>query len=422
MSKRKKITLIQPDSPFLFNPLTFPNLGLLDISAYLKKKNYNPDFYDLTGGVNLPENLHSDIFGFSSQITQFRSVVEMQKKLRKQNPNSLFVIGGPFPTHSPQECLKEGFDVVVNGEGEKAIIDIANNYPHIENKVHTTKDYVDLNFIPDWNTIDPLRYNAQLEEKKCVNLMTKRGNCPYKCGFCAKQESGKSPLRFKTLEYIIKELNYLKDNFGVGAIAIYDDEVFPSKKRDKAIFQALCDLGMPYRCMTRADNAAREDLEFLKKTGCAEVCIGVESADPSILKSIKKDMTIEQNTRFVKNCKDIGLKVKTYFIVGLPGESEQSVESMKKWLRESQPDNFDVSIFTPYPGSEIYNNKSNYEIDWDETKLREIWFSGKAQYEGCAVWTPHLSSKQIENYKTMIEQEFSRGQGGSTSYWKSIKN
>jgi len=152
MSKRKKITLIQPDSPFLFNPLTFPNLGLLDISAYLKKKNYNPDFYDLTGGVNLPENLHSDIFGFSSQITQFRSVVEMQKKLRKQNPNSLFVIGGPFPTHSPQECLKEGFDVVVNGEGEKAIIDIANNYPHIENKVHTTKDYVDTeitNHIPD---------------------------------------------------------------------------------------------------------------------------------------------------------------------------------------------------------------------------------------------------------------------------------
>lgn len=419
---QKKIALIQPDSPYLLCPLAFPNLGLMYVSSFLKNEGHPVKIYDLTGGVPLPE-IEADIFGFSCQITQFEDVIKLKDKLKEKNKNSVFVIGGPFPTHSPQDCLDAGFDAVVRGEGEISMLNLINDFPNLKSKIYESDKFIDPNkLFPDWDGINPLRYKYQLMGKRCINILTKRGNCPFHCTFCAKQEYNKSPLRLRTPEHVLEEVLFLKNKFGFGSISIFDDELFPKRERDRKILEGLFNLKMPYRCLTRADLADLEDLKFLKKTGCAEVCIGVETADPYIHdKVIKKGTTIEQETNFIKNCKDIGLKVKVYFIIGLPGENLESVNKTREWLRKTRPDNFDISIFTPYPGSDIYNNKSNYEIDWDEKHLRKIWFSGEAQYGDCAVWTPDLSSEKILELKKEIETEFKRGEGGSTDYWGPIK-
>lgn len=419
-----KIALIQPDSPYLLFPLNFPSLGLLYISSYLKKNNYSPDFYDLTGGISLPENLKADIFAFSCQITQFEDVVEIAKKLREENPDSLFVIGGPFPTHSPQQCLNEGFDVVVVGEGEMPMVEVVKKFPDVRKGVYIAEKFVDPNEVSvDWDAIDLLRYRYQLEGKRCMNIMTKRGNCPFQCTFCAKQEHGKSPLRFRTPENVLREVKLLKDKYGIGSIVIYDDDVLIDKERDRKIFQGLHEMRMSYRCMTRVDLATKEDLRFLKETGCAEVCVGIETADPHMHeKVVRKGTTIEQCTNFIEYCKEIGLRVKAYLIIGLPSESRETVEKTREWLRKTKPESFDMSVFTPYPGSDIYNNKQNYEIDWDENHLGKVWFSGEAQYGDCAVWTPYLSSEEILKLKSEVEEEFKRGEGGSTDYWGPIKN
>lgn len=410
-----KIALIQPDSPYLSYPLAFPSLGLLYISAFLKKNGYKSDFYDLTGGIKMPD-IKADIFAFSCQITQFKEVAKIKKDLKKTNPHSLFVIGGPFPTHSPQLC--SDFDVVVRGEGETSILEIVKSFPNVKKCYQPNGfDKIDPNFFPDWKAIDINRYGYYLEGKRCINIMTKRGNCPYKCGFCAKQEFGKSPLRFRTVENVLSEALFLKENYNIKSIAIYDDDVLLNKKRDEEIFKGFKKLGMPYRCMTRTNLANEKDLEMLKHTGCAEVAIGVETADPLIKKIIKKNTTVEQDTEFVNLCKKIGLRVKTYFIIGLPGESCESVEKSRKWLEKNQPDNFDFSIFAPYPGSPIYNHKEEYDINWDEKKLREIWFSGEAQYGDCAVSTSHLDSNEILKLKGKIQKSLRRGIGGVTSYW-----
>jgi radical SAM superfamily enzyme YgiQ (UPF0313 family) len=247
--------------------------------------------------------------------------------------------------------------------------------------------------------------------------MTKRGNCPYRCGFCAKQEFGKSPLRFRTAQNVLGECAILKGR-GFGAVAIYDDDVLLDKQRDREIFWGLKELGMPYRCMTRTNLADQADLKMLKDTGCAEVCIGVETADNEIKKVIRKGTTIEQDTLFMQRAKEIGLRVKTYLMIGLPGESRESVRKTQKWLDEVKPDNYDVSVFTPYPGSEIYRNKNNYDIEWNETRLQKIWYSGEAQYSNCAVRTSHLSSGEILKLKK--ELEANRGKAGTTDYWKPI--
>jgi len=425
MKKKKnlEILLIQPDSPFLLIPNAFPSLGLLYVSSYLKKNGYSPDFFDLTGGGKLPDDLKADIFGFSSQITQFREVISMKNELKKKNPNSLFVIGGPFPTHSPKECLDAGFDIVVQGEGEIPMLKIADKYPNKNEKIMFSNEFIDPNFFPDWEAINPLDYKYQLEGKRCINIMTRRGNCPFRCTFCARQEVGRSPLRFREVNHVLDEIKFLKEKYGFGAVAIYDDDVLINKKRDKQIFKGLHDLDMPYRCMTRSHLANKEDLKFLKDTGCSEICVGVESADPYILEQIiNKGTTVEQNTKFIENCHDIGLRVRAYLMIGLPSESKKTISRTRKWIKKVKLDNYDLFTFTPYPGSEIYKNKNKYEIDWNENQLRKIWFTGGGQYGNSPVWTPYLSSKEISNLKKEIDYEFKRGKGGVTDYWGPIKD
>ena len=171
--------------------------------------------------------------------------------------------------------------------------------------------------------------------------------------------------------------------------------------------------------MTRTDLATKQDLQILKSTGCAEVAIGVESADDYIHETVcRKGTTVEQATEFVRYCKEIGLRVKTYFIIGLPSESRESVEKTRLWLDKERPENYDVSIFTPYPGSHIYNHKKDYDIGWDQEVLENVWHSGEAQYGTCAVHTSHLSSEEILTLKNELQAR--RGYGGSTEYWKPI--
>ena len=409
-----KIALIQPDSPFLFEPLAFPSLGLMYVSSYLKQNGYAPKIYDLTGGVKLPENLEADIVGFSSQITQFKDVVDMKDRLKETNPDALYVIGGPFPTHSPEDCLAEGFDIIVRGEGEIPMLDIVESYPTIINKEMVAEVFVDPNFFPDWKGINPERYKFQLNGKKCINIMTRRGNCMYKCTFCAQPEIGKSPLRFREVDNVLCEVKHLRDKYGFEAIAFYDDDVLIKKDRDKEIFKGLQELGMPYRCMTRANLATKEDLQFMKDTGCVEVCVGVETGDSNMLEVINKGTTVKQNTEFIQNCMDVGLNTKAYMMIGLPGESKDTIQNTKDWMRKVKLDNYSMFTFTPYPGSDIYKNKDKYEIDWDEKELRDVWFTGAGQYGNCVVNTPSLSSDEIVKAKEDIEKEFPRRVG---EYW-----
>lgn len=427
-----KIALIQPDSPHLFVPNNFPSLGLLYISSHLKNHGYNSEFFDFTARGNKPYNNNKmtkpldgfDIYAFSSQITQFKEATEMMKQIRDRNPNAYFVVGGPFVSRSPQYALREEWDVVGQGEGEDSLLQVVNNFPNIKRgSTVAAINYVDPNIFPDWEAINPLDYIYQLDGKRCINIMTKRGNCPFHCTFCALQEIGVSKLRNRNIENVLNEAKFLQKKYGFGSLAIYDDEVLMDKKRDETLFRGFKELGMPYRAMTRANLADENYIKMLAETGCGEVCIGLESADPFIHEVVvEKGTTVEDHSNFLKYSKKHGLRVKTFLIVGLPSESRESIKNTKKWLRENQPENFDVSIFTPYPGSLIYKKREFFEIDWDQDHLEEIWFTGKAQYDDCAVWTPYLSSRNLLEIKEELTGEFKRGRGGTTPYFGPIES
>lgn len=432
--RKPRIVLVQPDSPFLAEPLSFPGLGLLYISSYLRKFGYNPEVYDLTGGGHFPPNLKADIFGFSCQVVHFAFANEIVKTLRRNNPTSIFVIGGPQATWMPKECLEGGFDIVVRGEGELSMLEIVEKYDEIKDKLKRGQDYpkefvpkkdIDPNSIPflDWDAINIHRYKYRLEGRRCMSIVTSRGNCPFgvggHCRFCSKTNLGRSiPLRFRSVENVLEEARILREKYGFKALMIYDDEVMIRKQRDLEIFKGLKQLDIKFRCMTRADLVTKDDLRKMKEFGCVEVCLGAESGDPYILTEVvNKGTTVEQNTRFVKWCHEVGLKVKAYLIIGLPSESRQSVERTVAWLKETKPDNYDLSILEPYPGSEFYEHKERYEIDWNPDELREAWAKSSPQYGRSVVWTPYLSAGEITKLRDKILKEIPRGVGGATPYW-----
>lgn len=434
-STKPRIALIQPDSPFLAEPLSFPGLGLPYISSFLKKQGYDPEVYDLTGGVQLPSDMTGyGIIAFSCQVVHFPFAVQAKKQLTRTNPEAIFVIGGPQATWLPQRCLDAGFDIVVRGEGEAPMLQIVQSLDSIKKKLKSgarvqreliSQEDLDLESLPfpDWDAIDIQRYRYRLDGRRCMSMVTSRGNCPWgtagHCRFCSKTNLGRNiRLRFRSVENVLEEAKVLRDRYGFRALMLYDDEIMVNKKRDVDIFRGLHDLDIKFRCMTRADLVSKEDLQIMKECGCVEVCLGAETGDPYILdKIVNKGTTVEQNTRFVQWCHEVGLKVKAYLIIGLPSESKQSVEKTRNWLKTTKPDNYDLSILEPYPGSEFYDHKELYEIDWNPEELDKAWVNDTPQYGSSAVWTPYLSAEEIVELRNQILEEVPRGIGGTTPYW-----
>lgn len=416
---KPKITLIQPNSAFLLNPLAYPSLGLLYISDYLKRNGYEPYFYDLTGGLEIPKNIESDIFAFSCQLTQFPEVNKIKEDLKENNPNAKFVIGGNQATWWYDKCLTNGFDSVVRGEGEASILRLIKDYEFKNKikKIYNPEKILESSEInsPDWDAINLQRYNGKLKGKKAINMMGIRGNCPYNskhCHFCSPSNIDKGgQIRFRNLDGILEEAEKLKEK-GYEAINLYDDEVMINKKRDLKMFEGFKNRGLNFRCMLRANAVDKQELKKIRDYGCLEICIGVESADPRILKTINKGINIEDNSRFVNLCHEINLPVKAYLIAGLPGESRESLENTKKWLLKNKPDGYDLSTFIPYPGSYIYENKDKFDINWNEAELEELLYYGEPQYGKALCSTSYLSREEINELKNNILEEFPRTNSG----------
>jgi radical SAM superfamily enzyme YgiQ (UPF0313 family) len=132
----------------------------------------------------------------------------------------------------------------------------------------------------------------------------------------------------------------------------------------------------------------------------------VESGSDTILRGINKAETTDQMRAAIALCKDRGLYVKAFFIVGLPGESAETLAETDQFLREVQLDDIDCKIFQPYPGSPIYDHKERYDIDWDVTPLEYSFYKGRpGEYYG-NIRTSKLTSQDIVDAWKYFEETY----------------
>jgi hopanoid biosynthesis associated radical SAM protein HpnJ len=300
--------------------------------------------------------------------------VKMAGMMKTANPKLKVCFVGPPVTVEPEKTLNAttAIDFIVRKEFDHQIVDYANGKPLEElpgvsyrkdGKVINNPErgvIENLDELP-WvskvykRDLDVTNYNVPFLLNPFISLYTSRG-CPAMCTFCLwPQTHSGHRWRLRSSDDVAAEMKYIKENFPQIKEVFFDDDTFNYQKaRTIELCSKLKPLNMTWSCTSRV-TTDYDTLKAMKDAGCRLLIVGYESGDPQILKNIKKGATIDMAERFTANCKKLGLIIHGDFIVGLPGESRESIRKTIDFAKKLDNETIQVSIAHPYPGTEFYD-------------------------------------------------------------------
>src|SRR5262249_7410307 len=187
-----------------------------------------------------------------------------------------------------------------------------------------------------------------------VSLYTGRG-CRSKCTFCLwPQTVGRHRYRTRIVDHVVRELALATRYFPQVREYFFDDDTFTDDlPRAEAIARGLGRLGVTWSCNAKA-NVPYETLKVLRDHGLRLLLVGYESGNQAILNGVKKGVRLDVARRFTRDAKAPGIKIHGTFIMGLPGETRETIEETMRFAREIDPDTIQVSLAAPYPGTALY--------------------------------------------------------------------
>jgi hopanoid biosynthesis associated radical SAM protein HpnJ len=234
-----------------------------------------------------------------------------------------------------------------------------------------------------------------------LSLYTGRG-CKSRCTFCLwPQTVGGHRYRTRSVGHVIEEIAWAKQAFPQVKEFFFDDDTFTDDlPRAEAIARELGRLGVTWSCNAKA-NVPRQSLEVLKDNGLRLLLVGYESGDQQILHNIKKGMRIEVAERFTRDCHDLGVTIHGTFILGLPGETKETIEHTIDWARKINPHTIQVSLAAPYPGTFLYDQA--LQNGWLDAANAELVDEHGIQV--APLHYPHLSHTEIfESVETFYKR------------------
>ena len=203
-----------------------------------------------------------------------------------------------------------------------------------------------------------------------ISIYTGRG-CKSRCTFCLwPQTVGGHRYRTRSVGHVIEEIAWAQKAFPQVKEFFFDDDTFTDDlPRAEAIARELGKLGVTWSCNAKA-NVPRQTLKVMKDGGLRLLLVGYESGNQQILYNIKKGMRIEVAERFTKDCHDLGIAIHGTFIMGLPGETPETIQQTVRWATKINPHTIQVSLAAPYPGTFLYNQAvENGWLDADNAEL-----------------------------------------------------
>jgi hopanoid biosynthesis associated radical SAM protein HpnJ len=299
--------------------------------------------------------------------------VKIAEMMKAANPRLKVCFVGPPVTVEPEKSLNAStaIDFIIRREFDHQIVAYANGTPLEEIPgASFRKDGAVINNpeAPMIENLDELpwvskvykrdldvkNYNVPFLLNPFVSLYTSRG-CPAMCTFCLwPQTHSGHRWRLRSSDDIVNEVKYIRDNFPEVKEIFFDDDTFNYRKeRTIELCSKLKHLGVTWSCTSRV-TTDYDTLKAMKEAGCRLLIVGYESGDPQILKNIKKGATIDMAERFTANCKKLGLVIHGDFIVGLPGETRESIRKTIDFAKKLDNETIQVSIAHPYPGTEFY--------------------------------------------------------------------
>jgi anaerobic magnesium-protoporphyrin IX monomethyl ester cyclase len=427
-----KTLLVNPPSPFLIDERVFQTLGILNIATQMKNDGQKVDVLDLNGNKDYISSVVAlqseyDLIGLTATTPQFHYAHKILKAIKDKDKDKKVIIGGAhatslYPLRDKRDIniqKIEEFDSIISGEAEANYELIFNGDKWIDCGINKDMENLPL---PNRDFFDFQTYSYKINGQNATNVQTQRG-CPGKCTFCSGREIEMyKKVRSLPPERVIEELDHLNEKYGTTAFMFFDDEFNLNHKRTLELCDLLEDRDYTFRSFIRADYLVKrpEIAEAMAKAGCVEVGAGIESGSEKILDIIQKQMTPEINSQAREIMKDAGIRFKAFTILGHPYETLEDISLTEQWLLDNKPDDFDITIFQPYPGSKTYNNatpnvnKNFKEYEWDfigglffnkpDYSITPSFYKGRVGEYTTVVRTPTIDSKTLVEKRDILEK------------------
>lgn len=408
---------------------TTPPLGLACIAGSLLQKKHEVKIFDYNlysgdqGSLKLLEqiqNFDPDFVGITFVTPLIKEADRVAKIIKKNNEKIIVIGGGPHCSSFPESALEEtSLDIAVIGEGDISITEIVGGVelPDIKGIAYKKEKKIFVNerreFIKNLDVLSFPAYHLYEKEKYRTSSAIARYNpvawvetsrgCPFGCTYCNKTCFGKT-FRVKSPERVLQEFKRVKE-MGFREIHLTDDGFTTNLERAKKICDLLIQdkVQIAWNTVTgiRVDKVDFELLDKMKKAGCYGVLFGIESGNQNILNNIKKGIRLERVREAVNMAKEAGLQVSGCFMIGLPGETEETMQDTINFAKSLNLDLAKVSITIPLPATEMFNDLESKKLikthEWESFKF---YSSPSAIYDH-----PNLSWKKIEHYYKKFYRE-----------------
>jgi len=363
-----------------------PPVGLIYMAGVLKKAGFKCEIFDAglknsrpIEALGIIKKKKPKVLGLKVYYYNISWVKDLIEGVRGIDPGIKIGIGGHFVSHNPRKAIAQtGADFAVKGEGEGAILKVANNLsqgnpyyrevPGITARLEkgdfyagptdVRLDNLDELPFPDYQLVGGLKpYSLRTKFSPAAPIFTTRG-CAFRCSFCSRHVFG-NKVTYRSPENVVSEIVSLKERFGVRQIDILDDNFTLNRNFAEKILDLITKekLGLTFdlRCGVRTESLDEQLLEKMKKAGFYKIAFGIESADNKVLELCHKQLDLEKLTRIASFAKEIGFSSTGFFIIGLPGETRGSVDKSVQLAKDLRLDIANFCMATPYPGTELYD-------------------------------------------------------------------
>jgi hopanoid biosynthesis associated radical SAM protein HpnJ len=362
-------------------------------------------------GQVLPLAREYDMVVMHTSTPSFSADAKMAAALKDVNPTLKVGFVGAKVAVQPEESLRQApaIDFVGRNEFDFTIKEIAEGRPLaqvdgvsyrnaegvlVHNAERATLEDMDrLPFVSEVykRDLDVEHYFIGYLKHPYVSFYTGRG-CKSRCTFCLwPQTVGGHRYRVRSVGHVVDEVRYILANFPQVKEIFFDDDTFTDAgPRAEAIARELGKLGVTWSCNAKA-NVPRETLKVLKDNGLRLLLVGYETGNQQILYNIKKGMRVDVARRFTRDCHELGITIHGTFILGLPGETKETIEETIKFATEINPHTIQVSLAAPYPGTFLYNQAvENGWLDADHAELVD-----EHGIQIAPLHYPHLAHQEI---------------------------